>query len=218
MPADAPRTGPSDRSDEDVVASLVARARRGDRDAAEALFARHLRALYAYILRRVDSNAADAEDVLQETVTAAVVALPTYRRAAGFWAWLTAIARNKATDHLRAAIARGRHIRSFGGSDAELERIARSLATDDLAAHVEDAETVRAAVAAALSALEPEDQELLLFKYRDGESVATIAGRRGATEKSIESRLYRARERFREAFEAGAGERRTGRRAGKVAP
>src|SRR5262245_19687378 len=213
MATEAPYADPADRPDglrdsrdppsgDSVVRDLVDRARKGDRDATNRLFATHLRALYIYILGRVGGNAADAEDVVQETVTAAVVGLSSYRRDAGFWAWLTAIARNKATDHVRSSTSRERRVRPVGGGDDDLERAAGTFATEDLFARAEESQAVRAAVASTMAALEPDDRVLLVEKYRKGRSVAAIASARGWTLKAAESMLYRARERFRDVFAA----------------
>jgi len=202
--ADRPQgpAAPDDVPDRDVVGRLVERARHGEAAATNTLFALHLRALYIYVLGRVRGNASDAEDVVQETVTAAVVGLGGYRRDAGFWAWLTAIARNKVIDHRRATAARERRVRTTAASDDELEGVARSLASEDLFERAEESEAVRAALAATMAALEPDDRLLLVEKYRRGRSVAAIAALRGVTLKAAESMLYRARERFRQVFTA----------------
>jgi RNA polymerase sigma-70 factor (ECF subfamily) len=204
MADDAPRQPdvPARPDDE-----LVARARRGERAAIELLFANHLHALYRYVLARVDWHSADAEDVVQETVASAVVALPKYRRESGFWAWLTAIARHKVTDHARAAAAREKRVHAVGASEEDLRKVARSLATEDLWARAEETASVQQAVARTMRALEPEDQRLLLLKYRDGQSVSAIAERMECSAKSVESLLYRARERFRQVFAAFAERR-----------
>ena len=210
MADDAPRLPALPERPDD---ELVGRARRGERAAIEQLFANHLHALYRYVLARVDWNSADAEDVVQETVASAVVALPKYRRESGFWAWLTAIARHKVTDHARAAAARARRVHVVGASEEDLRRVARSLASEDLWERAEQTASVQQAVAKTMRALEPEDQRLLLLKYRDGQSVAAIAERMECSAKAVESMLYRARERFRQVFSALA-DRGGGRGAG----
>ena len=60
----------------------------------------------------------------------------------------------------------------------------------------------------AVTSLAAADQSLIFAYYFDGRSQAQLAGELGVTEKSIESRLYRARGRLRAALRSmeGSGE------------
>src|SRR5512137_301555 len=80
-------------------AALLARARRGDAAAREALVRRYLRPAYAVALSVV-RNAADAEDLAQDGLVAALGRLDQCREPDRFAAWLFQGVRNRALNHL----------------------------------------------------------------------------------------------------------------------
>src|SRR5262249_43413343 len=85
----------------DVTGQLLARARGGDEDAFAALtwpFRRELQ-VHCY---RILGSAADAEDMLQETMMAAWRGLARFEGRASLRSWLYRIATNKCLNHLRA--------------------------------------------------------------------------------------------------------------------
>ncbi len=84
----------------DAVRDTVARAKRGERAAADALVRRHAHAVYG-LLFRVVGNHEDAEDLTQETFVRALRALELYRDDAPFEGWLLRIAVHLGRDHLR---------------------------------------------------------------------------------------------------------------------
>jgi RNA polymerase sigma-70 factor (ECF subfamily) len=81
-------------------ASRLERARRGDRDAFDALVRMHCARVYA-LLFRVIGNHEDAEDLAQETFVRAFRSLAHYRGDAAFSTWLFRIALHLARDHHR---------------------------------------------------------------------------------------------------------------------
>jgi len=81
--------------------ALLACARRGDRDAFDALIHQHEPALRRFLLRQHVGEL--LEDVLQEALLAAWVALPGFEPRVRFKTWLYRIARNKAVDTHRRA-------------------------------------------------------------------------------------------------------------------
>lgn len=86
---------------EETEQGLVVRARRGDREAFGALYARHAGALYALALRLVD-DASLAEDLVQDTFLKALQTLGGYRGEAPLRAWLKRVTTHLAIDRLRA--------------------------------------------------------------------------------------------------------------------
>ena len=83
----------------DLVA-LVARAKRGDREAYTLLYRRYLDDVYRFALVRLGDREA-AEDAVQNIFVRALTALPSCQENAAFVGWLFAIARNVVTDQLR---------------------------------------------------------------------------------------------------------------------
>lgn len=82
------------------VEAEVNQLRRGDLDALSALIARYQNRLYRYLLRLV-RNAADAEDLFQQTWIRVAEQIRRYDAGRNFDAWLFTLARHLAIDHLR---------------------------------------------------------------------------------------------------------------------
>lgn len=90
-------TTPVDPSEDHA---LVTRARRGDREAFGALYARHARGVYSLILR-MSGDPAVAEDVTQDAFVSAFTGLPRFRGDAPVAAWLKRMAANAWIDRVR---------------------------------------------------------------------------------------------------------------------
>src|SRR3954471_6277402 len=97
-------TEPKTPSDAVSAEELAVRARDGSRVSFDALVARYRPRLVAFLARRL-ADAADAEDVAQETFLRAYDRLAQYDPTRPFATWLFAIGKNVAANH---AIARNR--------------------------------------------------------------------------------------------------------------
>lgn len=163
----------------------------GDRAAWRAWYDEHFPRLAAYVGWRCGGLPELVEDVLQETWLTAVRRLRTFDPARGpFAGWLCGIAANAVRNAVRA---RRRHHRR----SRPLEAAAEPAGSPDPAA-AEKAERV----AAALAALPEHYEAVLRAKYLDRRTVDEIAAARGESPKAVESLLTRARQAFREAYEA----------------
>lgn len=85
-------------------AELLEAWAQGDRDAANALFERHFTRVYRFIRSKV---ATGAEDLVQETFTAAIAGRERLRDAASFRGYLFGVARNMLRQHFRKQHVRG---------------------------------------------------------------------------------------------------------------
>ena len=85
---------------ESELIALVARAKRGDREAYTLLYRRYLDDVYRFALGRLGEREA-AEDAVQNIFVRALTALPSCHENAAFVGWLFAIARNVVMDQLR---------------------------------------------------------------------------------------------------------------------
>src|SRR5438477_2456387 len=140
--------------------------------------------LRAYVHWRCAGLPDLADEVVQETWLTAVRRVRTFRPEAGpFAGWLCGIAANLIRNRLRR-YRRERQIgfvptANAGGSHDKAEVVARALAE-----------------------LPPHYEQVLRAKYLDGLSVRAIADQSGDSPKAVESLLTRARQAFREAYQA----------------
>jgi RNA polymerase sigma-70 factor (ECF subfamily) len=163
--------------------ALVARCRDGDDDAFDELLQRYRYPILNFIYRLL-GDATEAEDVAQDTFVRAYRYLDEFDPHRKFSTWLFALARHAAIDRLRW---RARHPTTPLDSAPEPSAVSRDV----------EAREVERQVAAAIARL-PEDQRtaIVLAEYH-GQSVAEIAAVMDCSEKSVESRLYRARQTLR---------------------
>jgi RNA polymerase sigma-70 factor (ECF subfamily) len=161
---------------------LVARARRGDREAFAGLVARYQRPLTGRALsstRRIE----DADDAVQETFFRAWQGLPRFREDARFGPWLFRILDNHLADRGRR---RGREV---PGAEVLAETIAdggpladEQLLSDELAS----------AVRSAVGQLPPGRQrEVFQLRYEEGLPVNEIAQRLGLHSGTVKVHLFR---------------------------
>src|SRR6185436_1644918 len=89
-------------TDREVSLSGTIRAvAAGDRDAFSRLYADFSRMVHAIVLGRVPRR--DVDDLVQDVFITAYTRIRELRDPSSFGGWLAAIARNRATDHLRQA-------------------------------------------------------------------------------------------------------------------
>lgn len=173
-------------------ADLVARAGAGEDQAFTLLMRRHKAALYGFV-RRYVGDADAAVDVVQESFVAAWRALARFDGRRPFPVWLRAIALNKCRDRARRLAVR-RLI--LGDQD---ERSAEAQAQADPGPGGEDHLVERernALLQAAIDRLPARLKEPLLLTYFDELSQREAADLLGVTVKTIETRVYRARQRL----------------------
>jgi RNA polymerase sigma-70 factor, ECF subfamily len=162
---------------------LLARLRRGDRDAAGEFYDRYAPRIHRFILRALGGFSAppDADDLLQETFLALAEALPFFRGDAALFTFACAIAHRKTMSFLRTSARRARIVSAL--------EPAESAAGDPFS---RDTTLYRA-----LAALKPQYRELLHLKYVEEATTAEIATIVEATEHAVESKLKRARDALR---------------------
>lgn len=171
------------RSDEHLVQQALA----GSADAWEVLVDRY-HPWVRGIVRRYLRNAADAEDVVQETFMRCFQGLPRLRAPARFRPWVAEIARCSAIDRAR----RMRHL--VDGSD-ELPDV-----PDERAGPPELTELVETlrALRVALRNLTPRDATILSLVTELGFTPAQVGAAMGITPNAAKVALHRARARLRQ--------------------
>ncbi len=179
---------------DDEQSSLITVLKGRDRSAWSAAVDRHLHEVYGFVFHLVGGDRTIAEDLNQETWLEALDGIDQCDATRGsFRNWLFGIARKRVALYYRRRALAGnpKSLSEQFGESAELGDI--SVLPEDVLEQVERVSVVRAAIL-----LLPDDRrEVLLWKYVEGLSVETIAGRLGRTAKAVESLLSRPREQMR---------------------
>lgn len=156
------------------------------------LYERYLPTVWRFVLSRVGSDRAFAEDVVSDTFLALVRLLASQQQPVdSLVAWLLSVARRRIDDQHRR---NGRHAAAL----AHLCRCASDTALDDAS---RDRHEIRTRVLDMLDELPADERLVLEWKYLDGLSVLQIAERLGRSAKAIESLLFRARRTMRATVE-----------------
>ena len=175
----------------------IARLRKGDPDAITELIGRYQHRLYRFLVRMV-GDPATAEDLFQQTWIRLMEKIGSYDARRSFEAWLFAIARNLAIDHLR----RRRGISLDEPDDSG------SAPVDRLSASGQDALTQLldfergALLAAAIGELPAIHREVLTLRFEEDMKLEQIAEVAGVPLATVKSRLHRALESLRARIEA----------------
>lgn len=171
---------------------LAARALAGQQSAYGILMQRHRDAVWRLARGHV-GDPDEALDITQETFIAAFTALPRYDRTRSFRVWIARIALNKCRDW-----ARRRAVRSFFTFASPIDEalnLADSGASPEEALHSQhELSHIQAAIAALPVAL----KDVLLLRTIEAMSQADTAQVLGVTDKTVETRLYRARAKLAE--------------------
>jgi RNA polymerase sigma-70 factor, ECF subfamily len=153
----------------------------GDAAAHKALLTRlsaHLRAYFKARLARIGMVAADAEDLVQETLIALHTHRHTYDRSQPLTPWVYAIARYRLVDYLR---------RSKGSAmDVPIEEAEEVLANDDPSSVESGLD-----LAQLMARLSPRARQAIQFVKLDGLSVSEAAARSGLSQSAVKVSVHR---------------------------
>ena len=175
---------------------LVAAAAAGDREAFDELVRRY-QVPIVNLARALTAGHRDAEDLAQEVFVRAWRGLGGFRGDSAFSTWLHRVALNVIRSH-HGRTSRLRRLFQTGG-DAEREEDRIESAADP--ADLEDAVVRRDAIDKALAAL-PEDLRVVVtLRDIQGLEYRAIAELMGVPVGTVESRLFRARQRLRPMLE-----------------
>lgn len=167
------------------VPALTRRLVAGEEAAWTEMHRHYAPRLWRYLLVAARGDEEVAGECLQQTFIRAVRHIRRFDHAEALWSWLTLMARQVLSDGRRAAGRRRTFLQWFASHFSP--PAGESRAHDPLPAVLETA----------WPDLSEEDRRLLERKYLDGESVRQLAEAAGTSEKTIESRLTRARRRLR---------------------
>ncbi len=168
--------------DEDAV--YVERYASGDKAAFEQLYAKHYDRVFA-ISKGILLNSEEAADVSQEVFTLAFRHISRFDRRSKFATWLYRIAVNRSIQEARKTRNKWRFV--------ELnEALVKSVAEE---------QPVDPRIYRALVKMPPADRAMLSLFYWEEMSLEDIADNLKCSANAAKTRLYRAREKFRQIYE-----------------
>jgi RNA polymerase sigma-70 factor (ECF subfamily) len=166
---------------------LVNSARGGDPSAFHELLDRHAGYLFG-VAASLLGNAADAEDVVQETLLSAYRGLQGFEGRSSVKTWLTSILIRQTAMRRRQT---GRWKMAPLPSGDVAERAPGVLSPTEAA-------DARIDLAAAIQGLSPDHREVIVLREFSGLSYDDIAAALGVPRGTVESRLFRARRELQE--------------------
>lgn len=157
----------------------------------QVFFNQYKRKLKNFIRLKVGED--EAEEVFQNTLISAYESLPSFSGKCLPFTWLCGIAKHEIADHYRK-----KTVKTILFSHLPwLENLAsEALGPEQLLLRKE----FEARVGIVMKGLKKDYREVLRLKYYQGLSIAQIAERLNENIKTIESRLFRARQAFAKAF------------------
>lgn len=177
----------------DADRGLVGAAATGDREAFDELVRRH-QAQILNLVRALTGGAADADDLAQEAFVRAWRGLGRFRGESTFRTWLYGVAVNVVRTHHAKRKRFGRLFWTGTGRD---ERDPDPLDRAVTHAGIEESVVMRDAIDRALAALPEELREAVTLRDVQGLEYGDIAAALGVPIGTVESRIFRARQRLR---------------------
>jgi RNA polymerase sigma-70 factor (ECF subfamily) len=170
--------------------ALLARARGGDDRALEELLRRYQPRVYRFGMKMChDADA--AQDVVQETMMAAVRTLSRFRGEASVSTWLYTIARSFCIKkRRRRKFAPARELSLDTDRPAEAVEVPDTAPSPD---RLLERHETREALDKALASLSAPHREVLVLRDVEGLSAAEVSAVTGLSVEAVKSRLHRAR-------------------------
>jgi RNA polymerase sigma-70 factor (ECF subfamily) len=178
-------------------AACVSRTLSGDEEAFRQLVERHSRGLYRTAYRIV-GNAADADDVVQETFLRAYRALAKFDARASFTTWIHRIAINCSLDLLDSRKRRGPH-------DSADEDLARLVAPDATPDRLAQGNEMQRAIANAMRELSGKERTAFVLRHFEGMPLEEIGQVLGIRLNATKNTVFRAVRKLREQLQPFTG-------------
>ena len=170
------------------IADLTRRMTAGDETAYRLFYDVYFDRLWRYLIVVTAGNEDAAREALQAALTRVVRHIRVFPSEPVFWSWLTVLARSALTDQTR------KHRRYL----AFLDRFSQHTVTKNVNPDNERGdERLRHLLERHIAALADDERQLVEAKYFARRSVRDIAAELQTTEKTIESRLTRVRQKLK---------------------
>jgi RNA polymerase sigma-70 factor (ECF subfamily) len=174
--------------------SLILRAAKGDKSAAESLIKAYQASLYSYLLR-LSGKPHIAEDIVQDAFVRVLMNLDRFDPRYRFSTWLFTIAKRLYVNASQKQKPRydSEVVATWGGSGP-------SPSTPTI--HDEVMGRARDALQIALEDLSEDQREIILLFHQQNWPIASIAEHMGMPEGTVKSHLHRGRQRMRRVLES----------------
>jgi RNA polymerase sigma-70 factor (ECF subfamily) len=180
--------------------ALVEAAQAGDVEAIRLLLDRVSRPLYAAVILPRIGVAADAEDILRETLIRAIDRLHTFHwTGAGFFPWLRQIAIHQVIDHVRRVQRRARLEERFERQAADVMPLHHPGAEEALIDQQERALSLKT-MAAAMDGINDRYRHAITLRLLEERSREECAEALGVTLGNFDVILHRALAALRKAY------------------
>ncbi|MCH6584488.1 MAG: RNA polymerase sigma factor RpoE [Nitrosomonadaceae bacterium] len=179
--------------DREIDQQLVERAQRGDKRAFDLLVIKYQRKL-ARLLSQFIRDAAEVEDITQETFIKAYRSLPSFRGESAFYTWLYRIGINAAKNFL---VAQGRRASTTNGFDIEdAENLEEGSQLRELNTPENElmSKQIAQTIHQTLQELPEELRTAINLREIEGLSYEEIANIMSCPTGTVRSRIFRARE------------------------
>ncbi|GGW95430.1 hypothetical protein GCM10010341_15840 [Streptomyces noursei] len=183
----------------DTLEDLVARAATGGADGADAIAALYdelTDTVYNWV-RFYVRDGHIAEDLSQEVWLKVAQNISKYRAGTNFHAWLRTITKNRALDYLRSVQRRPSEV--LYADHLELDRPRVGQGPEEYA----ERRALAEAVAEHMHKLRPEQQQVLVLRFFDGESPGRTAEIMGKTDGAVRTLTVRSLRKLAEVMPAG---------------
>jgi RNA polymerase sigma-70 factor (ECF subfamily) len=184
------RVNPVNHMNDAALARLISECIAGNQDAIATFVRQYETGIFRLALSIVEDQA-EASEITQETLIAALGALPRYREQQSIKAWLYRIALNQGRAHLRKRNA----IERLKGTLTSLFRVQTQKQVSPEEELVEDER--EAAVWRALNRLDERHRLVVVLRYFHELPIAEISQILSIHEGTVHSRLHSAREKLR---------------------
>ncbi|HEX8987055.1 MAG TPA: RNA polymerase sigma factor RpoE [Rhodocyclaceae bacterium] len=179
--------------DREADQALVERVQAGDKQAYGLLVAKYQRKLVR-LLSRLIRDAAEVEDVAQETFIKAYRALPNFRGESAFYTWLYRIGVNTAKNWLVANGRRAPTSTEVDSEEAESYAEGDLLRDADTPEHLLMSKQIADTVNAAMEKLPDDLRTAITLREIEGLSYEEIAQVMDCPIGTVRSRIFRARD------------------------
>ncbi len=182
IPSDLIRNEPV--ADAPQLRELAAAIRRGEEAAFDRFYQLYGFRMYKYVFVLVSGHENEAREVLQSVLVKLARGVPDFEHEQQLWKWLCTLCKNAFLDHCRSLKRQQRHaaldehIAETGEESDSLQQLSELLGE-------------------ALTALTPEERELVQAAYVDRRALAELAAENRQSYKAMESRLARLRSRLK---------------------